>query len=56
MKIYNPLEKSFKINEDAGFIQDQILQRVQSEENFVWALGFPLIKSEDITHAKRKIQ
>lgn len=43
-----PLKQQFKINEDAGFVQDQILERVRSESNFDWSREFPLIKSENV--------
>ena len=37
MKTYKPLQTTFKIDEDAGFIQDQIQDRVNSESNYEWA-------------------
>lgn len=48
MKIYQPFRNPYKINEDAGFVQDQIQDRVNSEDNYIWAKGYPLIRSEDI--------
>lgn len=39
-----PLRQQFKLDEDLGFIQDQIKERVQSEDNYTWAKGWPLIK------------
>lgn len=43
-----PLKPHFSIDEDAGFVQDQIKDRVNSEDNLCWALGWPIIKTEDI--------
>lgn len=35
--IYQPLKTEFRINEDKGFIQDQIKARVNQEANYQWA-------------------
>lgn len=43
MKTIQPLQQSFKINEDAGDVQQQIHDRVQSEDNYTWAKGYPLV-------------
>lgn len=48
IKIYYPLEPSWKINEDQGFVPDQIKSRVDTEDLYTWAKGYPLIKNEDI--------
>lgn len=39
-----PLKPNWKIDEDAGFVPDQIRERVRSEDNYTWGKGFPLIK------------
>lgn len=47
MQTINPLKTIWKIKDhqgDVGAIKD----RVNSEDNLCWALGFPLIKSKDI--------
>jgi len=44
-----PLKQNWKINEDLGFVPDQIRDRVNSESNYVWAKGYPNIKQEDIS-------
>lgn len=43
-QIYYPLKNNWKINEDKGFVPDQIQQRVDAEDNYTWAKGYPLIK------------
>lgn len=43
-----PLKKKWKIDEDAGFVPDQIRERVRSEDNYTFAKNYPLIKLEDI--------
>lgn len=43
-----PLKTQFKIDEDKGYVPDQIQDRVNSESNYEWAKGFPIIRSEDI--------
>lgn len=35
--IIQPLRDNWKINEDAGFVPDQIKERVNSESNLEWA-------------------
>ena len=48
MNPIQPLKQQFKIDEDKGFVPDQILERVRSEDNYTWSKGYPLIKKEDI--------
>lgn len=36
-KIYYPLKDNWRIDEDKGFVEDQILERVQSESNYEWS-------------------
>jgi hypothetical protein len=48
MKKYQSLKNNWKINEDIGFVPDQIKNRVDSEDNYTYCKGFPLIKCEDI--------
>lgn len=48
MQIIKPLKSHFKIDKDKGFVQDQIKDRVNSEDNYTWAKGFPIIKIKDI--------
>lgn len=43
-----PLQNNWSINEDYGFVPDQIKDRVNSEDNYTWAKGYPIIKQEDI--------
>lgn len=44
-----PLRQSFSINEDSAIsVQEQIRERVRSEDNYTHCKGYPLIKSEDI--------
>lgn len=47
-RIIQPLKPQFKIDEDKGFIADQIKERVNSEDNYTNCKGYPLIKEEDI--------
>ena len=54
MKIIQPLRNSFKINEDKGYVPDQIKDRVNSESNYEWAKGFPIIRSKDIIHENKR--
>ena len=53
MNIYQPLKDHWKLDEDAGCIDVQISNRVNSEDNYTWAKGYPLIKSEDIYDSRR---
>lgn len=53
MKTIQPLENGWKIDEDKGFVQEQIQERANTESNYMWAKGFPIIKSEDITKIKQ---
>lgn len=39
-----PLRNNWKIDEDKGFVPDQIKERCRSEDNYTWAKGYPLIK------------
>lgn len=48
MQIIQPLKDNWSIDEDEGFVQDQIKDRVNSEDNYTWAKGFPIIKIKDI--------
>jgi hypothetical protein len=43
------LKPQFKIDEDAGFVQDQIKERVRSEDNYTYCKGYPIIKSHEVT-------
>lgn len=36
-QITQPLKDNWKVNEDAGFVPDQIKERVNSESNLEWA-------------------
>lgn len=47
-QIIQPLRNNWKIDEDKGFVIDQIKERVNSEDNYTWCKGYPLIKSEYI--------
>lgn len=48
MNTIQPLRNKFVLDEDRGFVRDQIQQRVNSEDNFTWCKNFPLIKQDDI--------
>jgi len=39
-----PLRKNWRVEEDRGFVADQIKARVNAEDNYTWAKGYPLIK------------
>lgn len=43
-QIIQPLRENFSIDEDKGYVSDQIKERVQSEDLYTWAKGYPLIK------------
>ena len=47
-QIIQPLSNGWKLNEDLGFIQAQIHERVNSEDNFTHCRGYPLIKSNEV--------
>lgn len=42
-----PLRSNWKLDEDAGFIPDQIRERVRSEDNYTNCKGYPLTEFED---------
>ena len=44
MKTIYPLKTNFCLDEDKGFIQDQIQERCQSEDFYTYAKGYDLIK------------
>lgn len=48
MNTIQPLKPQFKIDEESGYIPDQIRERVRSEDIYTWAKGYPLIRNEDI--------
>ena len=54
MREIQPLKDNWSIKEDEGWVADQIKNRVNSEDNYTNARGFPLIKSEDIIKVKKK--
>lgn len=43
-RIIQPLKPQFKLDEDKGFVPEQIKDRVNSEDNYTWAKNYPLIK------------
>jgi len=47
MNPIQPLKQQFKIDEDKGFVKDQILERCRSEDNYTHCKGFPLTSYED---------
>ena len=54
MQLIQPLKNNWKIEEDLGIsIEQQVLNRVNSEDNYTNAKGYPLIKEEDIIKVKR---
>ena len=50
MRVIPPLRDNWSIKEDEGWVPDQILARVNSEDNYTNAKGFPLIKCKDIVN------
>lgn len=48
MNAIEPLRKNWKINEDQGFVHDQIRERVRSEDNYTHCKGYPIIKNEEV--------
>lgn len=44
----NPLKDNWKVDEDKGFVQQQIKDRVNSESWYTFCKGYPNIKSKDI--------
>lgn len=54
MQIIQPLKTPWKIDEDKGFVADQIKDRVNSEDNYTWCKGYPIIKTDDIKRVKNK--
>ena len=55
MKTIYPLKDNWKIDEDKGFVADQIKQRVDSEDWYTHCKGYPIIKVEDIKKVKSKL-
>lgn len=53
--IIQPLKESFKVDEDVGYVAEQIVDRVNAEDNLTWSLGWPIIKSTDIHHEKMRL-
>ena len=49
---YEPLRQNWKVDEDRGFVQEQIQQRVDTESWYTHCKGYPNIKSEDIIKVK----
>lgn len=47
MKTYLPLKSSWKIDEQAGFVPDQIQERVNSEDNYTNCKRYSLVEVED---------
>ncbi len=39
-----PLKSNWKVDEDAGFVPDQIKQRVDTESNYSWARNGNIIR------------
>jgi hypothetical protein len=54
MKTIYPLKDNWRIDEDKGFVADQIKQRVDSEDWYTHCKGYPIIKVEDIKKVKAK--
>lgn len=47
-----PLKDNWRVDEDAGFIQDQIKERVRSEDWYTQCKGYPIIRTKDIKKVK----
>ena len=48
MRVIQPLKTPWRIDEQQGNVKEQIRDRVNSEDNLCWALGWPIIKSDKI--------
>ncbi len=48
MKIIQSLKTEFRINEDLGYVPDQIKDRVNAESWYTSCKGYENIKAEDI--------
>lgn len=51
MPTIQPLKNGWRVDENKGFVADQIKDRVNSEDLYTWAKGYPLIKK--VTKMKR---
>lgn len=47
MKTIYPLKPNWKINEDEGFVADQIKNRCDAEDNYTWGKNYQLTSYED---------
>ncbi len=56
MNPIQPLKNNWKVDEDLGFVADQIKERVRTEDNYTWAKNYPLLRSEDIKGRLGKIK
>ncbi len=54
MNTTQPLKDHWKIDEDKGFVADQIKARVDSEDWYTHCKGYPIIKDTDIKRVKVK--
>lgn len=54
MQLIKPLKPEFKIDEDKGFVQEQIKDRVNSESWYTSCKGYPNVRDEDIKRLKKK--
>ena len=52
MKIYQPLKNNWKFIEGID-TKDAILERVNSEDNYTYCKGYPLIRESDIKRVKK---
>ena len=51
-RIIQPLKTPWRIDEQQGNVKEQIWERVNSEDNYTWAKGYPLIRTKDIKKKK----
>ena len=54
MRTYQPLKNNWKIDEDKGFVSDQIKERVDSESWYTYCKGYPNIREEDVKRSFTK--
>lgn len=54
MEQIQPLKLNWRIVEDKGWVMEQIKARVNSEDNYTFCKGYPLIRSEDISKIIKK--
>ena len=54
MRVIQPLKTPWRIDEQQGNVKEQIRDRVNSEDNYTWAKGYPIIRTKDIKRLTKK--